>query len=249
MADIIDRLETTMRPFERAVFYGAGGFTHALTEKCGVGHVFESDFTAARLNGNGFVGDEELWPIGYQSIDLAVSLLTLHHANDLVGALTQIRHSLKPDGLFIAALFGENTMRSLRDALYQAETEITGGVSARVAPFASVRDLGGAMQRAGFAMPVADIDNARVQYKNPIRLFEDLRAMGETNVLVNRGGPMTRTLLSRTMEILANADDPAAFDIVYLTGWAPHHNQPKPLAPGSAKTSLAQAVLKEEQKP
>ena len=248
MADIVDRLETTTRSFDQAVFYGADGFTNVLTEKCGIGHIFHSDLSPERLQHYGFAGDEEAWPVRPQSVDLIVSLLTLHHANDLVGALSQMRASLKPDGLFIAALFGEDTLRVLREALYEAETRLKGGVSPRVAPFASVRDLGAAMQRAGFAMPVADMDRASVRYQNPARLFEDLRAMGETSILAKRGPAMNLKLIEETMEAMARRDDEITFDIVYLTGWAPHHTQPKPLKPGSARQSLAEAVNRNVEK-
>jgi len=249
MADIVDRLETTTRSFDKAIFYGGYGFTGAVTKRCGIGNIFHGDLSSARIPEGGFAGDEERWPIASQSVDLVISLLTLHYANDLVGALAQMRSSLKPDGLFIAALFGEDTLRALREALYDAETKVKGGVSPRVAPFANVRDLGGAMQRAGFAMPVADLDRMLVHYQNPKRLLEDLRNMGEASILYRRGSAMSRELLEETAEGLAKRSDDIAFDIVYLTGWAPHHAQPKPLAPGSANKSMAEAVMSKINKP
>jgi len=241
MADVVDRLETVRRGFPLAHFCGAGTLVSLLTEESGVGDIVHSDLAPQRLPGmmRTAVADEERNPFAPESFDLVVSLLTLHSANDLVGALAQHRISLKPDGLFIAALFGEETLGALRQALYAAETALRGGVSPRVAPFASVRDLGGAMQRAGFAMPVADIDPVRISYKEPARLLADLRGMGETSALSARGRGMTVSLVR---EALARLNTEVRFDIVYLTGWAPAPSQPQPLKPGSGRQSLEAAV-------
>jgi SAM-dependent methyltransferase len=188
-----------------------------------------------------------------QSADLATSLLTLHTLNDLPGALVQICRALKPDGLFIGALFGGETLTELRQSLAAAEIEIMGGVSPRVAPFADVRDLGGLLQRAGFALPVADVERTVARYSDFMALVRDLRALGETNALVERSRkPMRRAMLAAAArhyaEHFADPDGKlrATFDIVYLTGWAPHESQPKPLAPGSAKARLADALGTEE---
>ena len=173
--------------------------------------------------------------------DLVTSTLALHAVNDLPGALVQIRRKLKPDGLFLGALFGGETLNELRDAFATAEIETTGGVSPRVAPFADIRDLGGLLQRAGFALPVADVERTTVNYRDFFSLPRDLRAHGETNALMQR----SRKFLSReTLAALLAGYQPvrATFDIVYLTGWAPHESQQKPLKPGSAKTRLADAL-------
>lgn len=241
MADIVDRLETATRDFPLAHFCGVGGLASLLTPKAGVGRIVHSDLAAARLAGltPAVVLDEEANPFAPARFDLVVSLLTLHGVNDLVGALARHRASLKPDGLFVAALFGGDTLATLRQALYAAETALRGGVSARISPFAGVRDLGAAMQRAGFAMPVADLDSVRVRYEAPARLFADLRGMGETATLAAPARPLTRRLIAET---LARFDGEARFDIVYLTGWAPAPGQPAPLRPGSAKASLEAAV-------
>ncbi len=241
MADIVDRLESVRRDFPLAHFCGAGALVSLLTPDAGVGAIVHSDLAPPRLTGlrRSLVADEERSPFAPQSFDLVVSLLTLHAANDLVGALAQHRLSLKPDGLFIAALFGEETLDALRRALYAAEADLRGGVSPRVAPFASVRDLGGAMQRAGFAMPVADVDPVRVRYEQPARLLADLRGMGETSALSARGRGLTAPLLR---EALARMEKEIRFDIVYLTGWAPAPGQPQPLKPGSGRHSLEAAV-------
>lgn len=251
MADIVDRLETVTRRFDHALFYGAGLLVETLSAECGIADIVSADLAAQRVANGGarIVCDEEWWPFAPEQFDLIVSLLTLHHANDLVGALTQMRQSLKPDGLFLGVLFGEETLKSLRAALYAAEAEAAGGVSPRVIPFASVRDLGGALQRAGFAMPVADMDAVTVRYANPLKLFADLRAMGETSVLKNRGAPLTRQIIARAAQGMRDASADAdsvevEFNLVYLTGWAPATTQPKPLRPGSATQSMAEAVKK-----
>ena len=196
-----------------------------------------------------FVGDEEALPFLSESCDLAVSALALHQVNDLPGALIQIRRALQPDGLFLAAMLGGRSLDELRQAMAMAEAEISGGVSPRVAPFADVRDMGGLLQRAGFALPVADTESLTVRYANVFRLAADLRAMGATNTLVERARrPARRQIFLRAAEIYAERfSDPdgrirATFEIVFLSGWAPHESQQKPLAPGSAKMRLADAL-------
>ncbi len=243
MEDVVDRLETVTRKFPRALLYGAGALREMLTPDCGVGDVIDADLALARLvpGGASLVFDEELSPFAPSSFDLIVSLLSLHAVNDPVGALSQMRASLKPDGLLIAVLFGEETLQELRAALYASEAEFAGGVSPRIAPFASVRDLGAALQRATFALPVADIDKARVRYERPARLLDDLRGMGETSCLVQRGMALRRDVLAAALARLGDAGS-ISFDLVVLTGWAPHEGQQKPLKPGSAKHSLERAL-------
>jgi SAM-dependent methyltransferase len=195
------------------------------------------------------VADAENLPFADGSFDLVTSVLSLHAVNDLPGALTQIRRLLKPDGLFIAALFGGQTLQELRQAFVAAEAETLGGASPRIAPFGEVRELGGLLQRAGFTLPVADVERVLVRYRDTSRLFADLRALGETNVLVGRRAALLsrRTLERLTAEYAARFADSAGrlaatFDIVFLTGWSPHEGQQKPLAPGSAKMRLAEAL-------
>ncbi|MDX5361335.1 MAG: methyltransferase domain-containing protein [Alphaproteobacteria bacterium] len=195
------------------------------------------------------VTDAEILPLSEGSADLIVSVLDLHAVNDLPGALVQMRRALRPDGLLLAAMFGGETLTELRQALMQAESEALGGVSPRVFPFVDVRDAGALLQRAGFALPVADAERITVRYANPLRLFADLRDMGETNILRDRlRRPMPRRMLARALEIYAerfgDADGRvrATFDIVTLTGWAPHESQPKPLRPGSATHRLADVL-------
>lgn len=195
------------------------------------------------------IADEEALPFPEEAFDLAVSALSLHAVNDLPGALLQIRRVLKPDGLFVAALFGGATLHELRDAFASGESETIGGISPRVAPFADVRDLGGLLQRAGFALPVADCERSIVHYRQFSTLVADLRALGETNVLAERAKSLLRRdVLAATLAHYADrhADDEgrllATFDVIYLTAWAPHESQQKPLAPGSATMRLADAL-------
>jgi SAM-dependent methyltransferase len=182
----------------------------------------------------GLVSPAEELPLADESIDLAVSLLSLHETNDTPGLLAQIRRALKPDGLFLAALPGQGTLAELRTALLEAETEVSGGASPRVAPFMDVRDAGALLQRAGFALPVADSETLTVRYDTMFDLMRDLRAMGATNALVARSRkPASRRLCIR-----------ATFSLVWLSGWAPHVSQQKPLKPGSARVSLAEILGK-----
>jgi len=199
-----------------------------------------------------FDNDERL--VGGSGFDLAVSILGLHGLNDLPGALVQIRRALKPDGLFLAAVFGGSTLAELRDSFAAGELATIGGVSPRVAPMADVRELGALLQRAGFAMPVADVERTTVRYRDFHTLVGDLRAMGETNALAVRHHHLRReTLAAALAHYQTHHADPdgrlrATFDIVYLTGWAPDESQPKPLRPGSAKMRLADALGVKEQK-
>jgi SAM-dependent methyltransferase len=192
-------------------------------------------------------GPGERLDAGQGDFDLAVSILSLHGMNDLPGALVQIRRALKPDGLFVGALFGGATLCELRDAFAAGEIETLGGITPRVAPFADVRELGALLQRAGFALPVADVERTTVRYRDFATLANDLRLMGETNALVERHGLSRATLRAALAHYAAKHGDAegrlrATFDIVYLTGWSPHESQQKPLKPGSATTRLAQAL-------
>jgi SAM-dependent methyltransferase len=195
------------------------------------------------------VADEEALPIADNALDLVVSGLSLQAVNDLPGVLTQVRRALKPDGLFIAALLGGDTLTELRQSFAMAESELDGGVSPRVAPFTDLRDLGSLLQRAGFALPVTDVDRITARYATPLGLLHDLRHMGAANPLVERRRvPLRRATFMRAMELYADRfADPdgrvrASFDIMWLSGWSPHESQQKPLRPGSAKQRLADAL-------
>jgi SAM-dependent methyltransferase len=193
--------------------------------------------------------DSEALPLQPVSLDLAVSALALQFVNDLPGVLAQIRRALKPDGLLLAAMIGGDTLTELRQSFAAAEAECEGGVSPRVAPFADLRDIGSLLQRAGLALPVTDVDRVVVRYDNAFALMADLRRMGATNILhERRHTPTRRATMLRMAQIYAERfADPdgrlrATFDIVWLSAWAPHESQPKPLKPGSAKVSLEEAV-------
>jgi SAM-dependent methyltransferase len=195
------------------------------------------------------VADEEALPFADGVLDLVVSALALQSVNDLPGTLVQIRRALKPDGLFLGALLGGESLGELRASFAAAEAEVEGGVSPRVAPLVDAREAGALLQRAGFALPVSDVDRITVRYASPFALMTELRAMGATNALAERRRtPLRRATLRRAVEMYAErfADDDgrvrASFDIVWVTGWAPHGSQPQPLKPGSARTRLADAL-------
>ena len=260
--DAVFRLEAIMRDFPVAVDLGArnGAFRDALAASdaaAKVGMLVEADLSTAMLAGRDgprLIADEERLPFAYGKLDLVVSTLALHWTNDVVGALIQIRRALKPDGLFIGALFGGATLTELRHSLVEAEIELTGGAGSRVSPFADAYDAAGLLQRAGFALPEADVDKVTVRYAHPLKLLADLRAMGETSVLAERHPkPLTRLVLGRAFEIyvqkFAEPDGriPATFEILTLTGWTPDASQQKPLRPGSAKMRLADALGTVEQ--
>jgi SAM-dependent methyltransferase len=196
-------------------------------------------------------GEQETLPLQPQSLDLVVSALAFQFVNDLPGVLTQIRRALRPDGLLLAAMIGGDTLTELRQSFAAAEAECEGGVSPRVAPFADLRDVGSLLQRAGFALPVTDVDRIVVRYDSAFALMQDLRRMGATNILVERRrAPSRRATMLRMAQIYGERfADPdgrirATFDVIWLSGWAPHASQQKPLQPGSAKASLAEAVRK-----
>lgn len=195
------------------------------------------------------IADEDTLDLQAEAQDLVVHALCLHWANDLVGQLVQCRRALQPDGLFLGLLFGGQTLHELRASLAQAEAEITGGLSPRVLPMAEIHDLGGLLQRAGFALPVADSFTKAVLYRDAFHLMADLRAMGEANALAARlKRPTSRAVLARAAQIYAETYAtpagliPATFEIICLTGWAPHETQQKPLRPGSAATRLEDAL-------
>jgi SAM-dependent methyltransferase len=241
VADLVERLQAVKRQFTHGVDLGTPGdqVRRALAGQIDLRSIALPD------------DDRDPLPLAAESVDLVVSALALHAVNDLPGILAQVRRALKPDGLLLAAMAGGDTLTELRQAFAAAETEIEGGLSPRVAPFADLRDAGALLQRAGFALPVTDVDRIVVRYDNAFVLMQDLRRMGATNVLVERRrAPLRRATLVRMAEIYSERfADPdgrirATFDIVWLSGWAPHDSQQKPLKPGSAKMSLEEAVKK-----
>ena len=255
-ADLVERLEAINRRFAVAVDLGArdGAFRRALAGAAPgkIGWLAESDLSAVMLAqrpGARVVADEERLPFADGSLDLAVSSLALHWVNDLVGALVQIRRALKPDGLFLGAILGGATLTELRQSLTEAETRARGGAGPRVSPFVDAPDGAALLQRAGFALPVVDTDKVTVRYDHPLKLLADLRAMGETVVLFDRPRePLTRQILRDMAAIYADRfSEPdgrvvATFEIITLTGWAPHPDQQKPLPRGSATMRLGDAL-------
>ena len=250
--DLGERLSTVGRDFPEAaaLFCQTATAGDVLRQSGKVGHIHRIEADAALLgDGQGMIATPETVPLPAESLDLAVSLLSLHSMNDIPGMLIQIRRALRPDGLFLGALAGSGTLAELRESLLLAETELSGGASPRVAPFVDVRDAGGLLQRAGFALPVADTETIRVRYPSMFELMRDLRAMGETSILTARPRrPVPLRFFTRAAEIYAErhaeADGriPATFQIVWLSGWAPHASQQKPLRPGSATARLADVL-------
>lgn len=251
--EMSERLAVVERQFEAAAeIHGYTGLAaRALLATGKIGKVTRIETHAAfAAPGDHFaMAPLEQLPLEPASINLAVSPLSLHLTNDTPGMFVQIRRALKPDGLFLAAVPGADTLQELRDVLLQTEVEMTGGASPRVIPFADIRDIGALLQRAGFALPVTDKETYTVRYDSLFELMRDLRAMGMANPLAARSRkPPGRSFFLRAAELYAQRySDPdgrvrATFSIIYLSGWAPHESQQKPLKPGSAKTRLADAL-------
>ena len=253
--DLADRLDAVERRFERAatLFCTTDHARKALIASGKAETTVRVENDASLFSGDGIVAKAETMPFEPESLDLAVSLYAFQEVNDLPGMLVQIRRALKPDGLFLGCFAGAGTLAELRASLLAAETELSGGAHPRVYPFADVRDAGALLQRAGFALPVADIETVTVRYDTVFALMRDLRAMGAASALAARARkPATRALFMRAAEIYADRfSDPdgrirATFVTIWLSGWTPHASQQKPLAPGSAKVSLASVLGKQE---
>ncbi len=254
---LADRLRDVTRTFPVALDLGCHGgeICRAVNGLNGIDTVVHCDLSPAmakqarHINSAPTVcGDEEVQPFADEVFDLVLSNLSLHWVNDLPGAMSQVRRSLKPDGLFLAAMLGGQTLHELSSALSKAEIEIEGGLSPRFSPVAELKDVGNLLTRAGFSLPVADREIITVSYPNAFKLISDLRGMGETNANVLRRTHFSRrSTLLRAMEIyvedFADPDGrvPATFEILFLSAWAPHESQPKPLARGSGKMQLADA--------
>jgi SAM-dependent methyltransferase len=253
-AEIAERLGAILRDFPLALDLGAydGTLGRAVAALPHVGAMLYAESAprlALRCPRPAFACDEDLLPLKEGSLNLVISGLALHRVNDLPGALIQIRRALHPDGLFMGAALGGRSLAELRNALLAAEAEETGGASPRIAPFADVRDYGALLQRAGFALPVSDAEMLRLTYPDPRALMQEIRTLGGGNVLASRKrAPLSRRTLDRAEAIYrerygtADGRIAASFEIVYLSGWAPHESQQKPLPPGSAKQRLADAL-------
>ncbi|MFT8244480.1 methyltransferase domain-containing protein [Roseomonas sp. BN140053] len=250
---LLDRLDDTTRRFSRALDLGGRGVIAPRLRDRGIGTVVSMDLspaTAALSGGMAVAGDEEWLPFAAGSFDLVVANLSLHWVNDLPGALIQIRHALAPDGLFLASLPALGTLQSLREALAASEAELRGGVSPRVSPFPEVSDGAALLQRAGFALPVADAEVMHLSYRTPLALLRDLQAAGESNAVAARDiRPPPRALLPAALARLTGEDGTVAatLRLLTLTGWAPSPDQPKAARPGSATARLADALGAAEQ--
>ncbi len=254
---LADRLDDVNRGFPLALDLGChgGSLAAVLGRRGGIGMLVQCDLSlamariAAAPGRPALCADEEALPFAPGSFDLILSALSLHWVNDLPGALIQIRRALKPDGLFLGALFGGETLRELRTAFLEAEIAEEAGASPRISPFAEIREAGGLLQRAGFSLPVADVDSITVTYPDALALMCDLRAMGESNALCARRRAASRRATFRRAQALyaerfgrAEGGLPATFQVLYLTAWSPDASQPKPLAPGAARARLAGAL-------
>ncbi len=231
-AEIKDRLEEVNKAFSKPAIV------------TGFPEIWADFFPEAAI-----VRDSEVLELAPGSFDLVINALTLHWANDPVGQLVQCSRALKPDGFFLGVTFGGQSLAGLRSALAQAETKVCGGLSPRILPMGDIRDLGALLQRAGLAQPVADSSSRNVSYTDALALMRDLRAMGEGNALQDRSHlPAPRALFTLTNEIYSQTHGApdgrvsAEFEFIFLSGWAPHESQQKPLRPGSAQTRLADAL-------
>ncbi len=251
---LLDRLDDTTRRFTRALDLGGRGVVAPRLAARGIPFVVSADLSPAMARHAGglpVAADEEFLPFAPESFDLVVASVSLHWVNDLPGALLQIRRALAPDGLFLASLPGLGTLQPLRTALAEAETTLRGGLSPRVSPFPELRDAAGLLQRAGFALPVADAEEVPLAYRSALGLFRDLRAAGEANaVLAADRRPPPRALFAMAAATLPQGPDGIApgLRLLVLTGWAPHESQQKPARPGSATHRLADALGTVERK-
>jgi NADH dehydrogenase [ubiquinone] 1 alpha subcomplex assembly factor 5 len=244
---LLDRLDDTTRRFTCALDVGGRGITAPMLRARGIFTVAcDLSPAMARLSGlPAVVADEEKLPFADGSFDLVVANLSLHGINDLPGALIQLRRALKPDGLFLASLPVLGTLDRLRVALTEAEATLSDGASPRVAPFPELRDGAALLQRAGFALPVADAEEITLRYATPLNLLRDLRMAGEANAIIARSRRVpNRALFPMALASMTEADGTlsARLRLAMLTGWAPSENQPKPLKPGAGQMSLGKAL-------
>jgi SAM-dependent methyltransferase len=233
------------RALENSAGETRGGVETLLQCDLSPGMAARAAYGRAGMSTASFCADEEWLPLRPGSLDLVLSNLSLHWVNDLPGALTQVRRALKPDGLFLACMFGAHTLHELRDCLAETEIELEGGLSPRTSPFADVRDAGNLLSRAGFTLPTVDSEPVTVMYSSPLKLLADLRGMGETNaVLERRKGFTRRETLMRALALYqerfgdAEGRVPATFNLVTMTAWAPDASQPQPAARGSGQVNL-----------
>jgi NADH dehydrogenase [ubiquinone] 1 alpha subcomplex assembly factor 5 len=257
-ARLCERMDMVRRDFPRMLDLGShhGRLAQLLSARKGTEAVFAADLSprmAQAVSALSVAADEEYLPFAENAFDAVVSNLSLHWVNDLPGALVQVRRALKPDGMFMAAVLGGESLRELRDSLMTAELGVSGGASPRVSPFIDLRDMGALMQRAGFALPVVDSDIITVDYSHPIKLMQDLRGMGASNAVHSRLKlPTRRQVILEAARVYqekygdARGRVPATFQVIYVIGWHPHDSQQKPLKPGAAVVRLADMLKAEE---
>ncbi len=253
-----DRLQDIKRDFPHILQIGARDpldWTHAIKTHAGGQVITRMDMIPDLLQAGDMQGDEEILPFSKGMLDMVISNLNLHSVNDLPGALIQIRHALKNDGVFIASMFGGETLRELRESLLQAELSVSGGAHPRVMPFADKPQMGDLLSRAGFNLPVVDSEIVTVSYEHIFKLMHDLRYMGEASIIKDQAKHFTkRDIFMRAADYYhAHFAEPdgriyASFEIIYLIGWSPDESQQKPLKPGSAKIRLADALGAQEKK-
>lgn len=262
-SDLIERLHDTSHTFTSGLELGAqdGRLSAKLANDPKVERMLVTDLSASMLSKAAERGletqqvDEEKLPFETAQFDLVLSALSLHWVNDLPGALIQIRQALKPDGLFLGAMFGAGSLAELRESLVVSETELRGGVSPRLSPLPGLSDVAGLMQRAGYALPVVDRETITVRYDSPLKLLQDIKGMGEQAAFQRgMGQPLTRGVLMRAMEYYADMyADPdgrirATVEVIFMSGWAPAPHQPQPKRPGSAIVRLSDAINKHSAK-
>lgn len=246
-ARLLDRLDDTTRRFTAALDVGGRGVVAPMLRARGIATVScdLSPAMAARAGAPAVAADEEWLPFAPASFDLIVASLSLHWVNDLPGALIQLRQALRPDGLLLASMPALGTLGELRAALTGAEAAMTGGAAPRVSPFPDLRDCAGLLQRAGFALPVADVEEITLLYADPLRLLRDLRAAGEANAVTlrDRRSP-PRALFPAALAAMPEREGRirATLRLAILTGWAPGPGQPQALRPGTATHSLTAAL-------
>ncbi|WP_424139274.1 class I SAM-dependent methyltransferase [Roseomonas chloroacetimidivorans] len=251
---LLDRLDDTTRRFDRALEIGGRGLVAPALRARGVGFVASMDLSprmAAMAGGAALAGDEEWLPFAPGSFNLVIANFCLHWVNDLPGALVQIRHAMRADGLFLASLPALGTLQPLREALTAADSTLRGGAAPRVSPFPELRDGAALLQRAGFALPVADLEEISLAYRDPLLLLRDLQAAGESNAILARDGRIPpRSLFPLALSSLPGGPEgtPASLRLLSLTGWSPSPDQPRPARPGSATVRLADALGVAEQR-
>jgi SAM-dependent methyltransferase len=256
--DTAERLRDISRCFEKALIIAPAGFWPEVVRRLpkdkiplSVNFCYDGpqDHGDAQISGGALQAADDALPFDADSFDLVISILSLHSVNDLPGALMNISHILRSDGLMLAALFGGETLAQLRRGLYEVEAAHNGGISPHIAPMIDFQQAACLLQRAGFALPVVDSDRMTLSYGALGKLLSDLRDQGESNILVSRNKTALLQSIYHALDshlkhayAASKTRFQMSFEILWMTGWSPHERQQKPLKPGSAKMSLADAL-------